>query len=398
MRSKRCARATLAALLIYVAMLLPILGFLNIFFMLYSLVADHWQYVGMPTIITLVVAGGVSVFSAQTDVKVSESEIPNSTLSPRVGVSLAVVVSLGLMVLTWRQQAMYRDTETLYRSIIARDPKCWMAHNNLGATLYDRDRKDEALAKWRAVIRIKPDHPEAHNNIGRVLSERADNSGDPKERLWLNSEALKWCQEALVHRPNWGPVHWNVARLLTKTGGDLRLAEYHFLQGLKENPADENALYDLAVVIGQQARYAEALVYFDRCLQVNPERAEAHHGLAAVLTQLGRPEEALAHLRRSVEIKPDLVEGHTDLGNFYFNRRQYQQAVHHYRQALQSRPEFLNAANNLAVAYGELGRFKEATATAETALSLVEANGDPDVAAGLRRSIEGWRQAMKERD
>ena len=397
MRSRRWSRATLTALLIYVAMLFPILGFFDIFFMLYSLVADHWQYVGMPAIITLTAAGGTHLFNTPTPPH-SHTPILRSICQPRIGIALSVLLCATLATLTWRQQAMYKDEETLYRSIIAKDPNCWIAQNNLGAWYYARDRKDEALEQWRTTIRIKPDHPEAHNNIGRVLSERGDDSADPAERLRLHREALTWCREALKHRPHWGAVHWNVARLLTKTGGDLRLAEQHFLEGLKKKPADDNALYDLAVALGQQGRYTEALVYFDRCLQVNPQRAEAHHGLAAVLIQLARTEEALPHLRRSVEIKTDLVEGHTDLGNLYFNRGQYEQAAKHYERALEKRPGFLNALNNLAITYGELGRITEALDQAKKALAVAEANGDATVATSLRPLIENYRQTLQERD
>jgi len=41
---RRWSRAPLAGVLIYILLLLPSLGFLNIYFFIYSFVADHWQY------------------------------------------------------------------------------------------------------------------------------------------------------------------------------------------------------------------------------------------------------------------------------------------------------------------------------------------------------------------
>jgi hypothetical protein len=42
---------------------------------------------------------------------------------------LALVTSLAI--LTWRQSAMYTNIETLWQTTIERNPKAWMAHNNL---------------------------------------------------------------------------------------------------------------------------------------------------------------------------------------------------------------------------------------------------------------------------
>ena len=103
----------------YVALLLPALGFVNIYFMLYSLVADHWQYAAM--IVPCAVFAGVAATLAR------RRFFPPPT---------AFVLSLGLLVvlavLTWRQSRMYGDNETLYRTMIAENPDCWMVHNNLG--------------------------------------------------------------------------------------------------------------------------------------------------------------------------------------------------------------------------------------------------------------------------
>jgi tetratricopeptide (TPR) repeat protein len=387
-RSREWARACLTALLIFTAMLLPVLGFFDIFFMLYSLVADHWQYPGIAAVITLVVAGFTRLFTPT----LPHSHTPThaSLLRPRIGLCLAAILVALLATKTWRQQSIYRDAETLYRSIIAKDPNCWMAQNNLGAWFYEQNRMDEAIAQWQLTIRIKPDHPEAHNNIGRVLSERALAVADADEQMRLNTEALPWCRKAIEHRPGWAEVHWNVARLITRTGGDPVEAIWHFREGLKSAPADRDALYDLAVVYGTLSNYPQAIHYFSFALRVYEQWAEPHHGIAAALGQLGRQSEALPFLVEAVTLKPGLPEAETDLGNHKFQKGDYAGAVQHFQRALETRPEFLNAAFNLHVALAQLGRFSEAISSAEYALKLAQSMGNTAVAQQVTEALESY--------
>ena len=46
-RRRSWGRPVTMLMVCYVALLLPVLGFVNIYFMEYSLVADHWQYAAM---------------------------------------------------------------------------------------------------------------------------------------------------------------------------------------------------------------------------------------------------------------------------------------------------------------------------------------------------------------
>src|SRR6266403_4760016 len=120
---RRWSRTPLAGVLVYILLLLPSLGFLNIYFFLYSFVADHWQYLASLGIITPCASGIVLLVRRLKWEALLE---PASTL----------LLGGMLFVLTWQRRRMYRDNESLYRTTIGRNPACWMAYCNFGDILY----------------------------------------------------------------------------------------------------------------------------------------------------------------------------------------------------------------------------------------------------------------------
>src|SRR5437867_11978644 len=176
---RRWSRAPLAGVLIYIFLLLPTLGFLNIFFFIYSFVADHWQYLACLGIITPC-AGGIVLLAGQL-------KSCQAWLEPGTTLLLAGV----LFLLTWQQSRMYTSNEMLYRTSLARNPACWMAYNNLGNILYQANRIPEAMDLFKQALRINPDNAEAYYNLGNALfqtgrsSEAMDNY---KQALRINPD------------------------------------------------------------------------------------------------------------------------------------------------------------------------------------------------------------------
>src|SRR5437773_10016537 len=117
---RRWFRAPLAGVLVYIFLLLPSLGFLYIYFFLYSFVADHWQYLACLGIITPC-ASGITLVAGR--LKRWEAWLERGTILLLAGV---------LFLLTRQQSRMYTNAETLYWTTIARNPACGMAYNNLG--------------------------------------------------------------------------------------------------------------------------------------------------------------------------------------------------------------------------------------------------------------------------
>ena len=119
-------RPVLMLIVCYVALLLPVLGFVNIYFMEYSLVADHWQYAAM--IVPCAAFAGVA---AATLSRRRWSRLPGCAVVP------GVVGDLG-----WVNLATVPDV-CRYRNALSdndqRNPACWMAHNNLGDVLQGAD-------------------------------------------------------------------------------------------------------------------------------------------------------------------------------------------------------------------------------------------------------------------
>ena len=107
----------------FVATLSPVLGFIMLYTFRYTFVADHYQYLASIGPIALASAG------VATLARYFERSRP-------LILSAAVCLIVTLAVLTWRQAAMYGDIEALWRTTLARNPSCWMAHNNLGIALF----------------------------------------------------------------------------------------------------------------------------------------------------------------------------------------------------------------------------------------------------------------------
>lgn len=172
---RRWGKASLAAFGYFVIMLLPVLGFLNIYFMRYSLVADHWQYFAIIGPIALI-AGGVARAADRF-----------SGRAPVVARITGAGLLLLLGVLTWRQTGTYENLETLWARTAARNPGSAMVQNALGDTYLQQGRLDEAKVCFEKSLAIKPDDPLVQNNLAITLVR----AGKPEEAVALLEKALR---------------------------------------------------------------------------------------------------------------------------------------------------------------------------------------------------------------
>jgi len=124
----------------------------------------------------------------------------------------AVCILAALTMFTWRQSTIYADIEALWRTTIARNPGCWMAHNNLGIVLSQKGDIDEAIAHYRKTLEMSPDFAEADYNLGNALLQKGEIDA-----------AILLCQRAVTIQPNDPEAQVALGNALFKKGISRRI-------------------------------------------------------------------------------------------------------------------------------------------------------------------------------
>jgi len=299
-----------AAALFFAATLSPMLGFIMLYTFRYSYVADHYQYLASIGFLALVAAGITRAF----DVLAKNRFLKGALCG-------ALLVPLGL--LTWKQAAMYADSDTLWWTTIARNPDSWMAHNNIAISLLGKGKVEEAIVHYNKALELDPTYSEAHFNLGNAVL-----------RLGRVGEAIAHYERALEANPNNIPAHYNLAGVLAQSGR-MDAAIDHYKRILEKDPNHAAAHNNLGVALGRVGRVEEAVAQYVKALDLNPGNAEAHYNLGNTLLQSGRVTEAMAHYQKALELNPNNAAAHNKLGGILRQMGRTDEAEVHSRIALE---------------------------------------------------------------
>jgi protein O-mannosyl-transferase len=319
----------LVAVLFFVATLGPALGFVNVFPMRYSFVADHFQY--LASLGPIALAAGTALWAAK--------RLGGSGSRARtVGVVLASTVIAALALLTARQSLGYRDLRTLWEDTLAKNPGAWMAHNNLGLLDFEAGRLDAAMAHYRAAIAVKPDDAFARNNLGRALATEG--------RL---DDAIVEFREAVRVEPGHAEAWSNLGNALAAQGRyeDAIVAYVHAVEA---RPRYADARSNLGNVLLLTGRTADAIAAYESAIALDPEFADVRYNLGVALAGEGRLGEAEIQLVESIRIRPSAAGAYHVLGDVLAKQGRYEEAVARQREALRLEPGWTDAERALAAA------------------------------------------------
>jgi tetratricopeptide (TPR) repeat protein len=231
-------------------------------------------------------------------------------------------------------------------------------YQNLGTTLQETGRLEEAVEAFRHALALEPDYAPAHNSLGSMLRQEGH-----------HDEAIAQLESALRLQPDFDDARFNLANARADRGDWARaIAEYEAL--LRRRPDAVDVQSNLGIALAGANRPGEAVEHFRAAATLAPQDAKAHYNLAHALLMRGDSSEAVEHLVRALQIDPGDRSAHDELGSAYLAKLDFANAEREFRESVRLSPRAAETHNNLGIALASVGRFEEAMREFEIALRI----------------------------
>ena len=185
---------------------------------------------------------------------------------------VALVLVAGEAMSARRMLMPWSDSVALWSRVVALDPQHDVALYNLGAALAEKGRNEEAAARYRQVLALRPDHADAKANLDRLDAARLEGEG--------NDLAAK---------------------------GDLVTASERYRRAIALDPRRTHSQESLGMALATLGRAAEAMPILRDAIRLGSDDPAVANALGILLIQSGQPREARSVLETAIARHPDDV-------------------------------------------------------------------------------------------
>ncbi|ARA94733.1 hypothetical protein AWN76_017275 [Rhodothermaceae bacterium RA] len=212
-----------------------------------------------------------------------------------------------------------------YEQALARNDSLAEAHIRLAVLLEDNGELEQALARARRALALKPNDPDYRYIAGNLLLQNG-----------LLAEAEAELRRTIEQQPTHAKAHYSLSVALARQG------------------RQDDAQRYLARVDSLR-QLEESLDTFQRRTRLYPDDPAAWATYGYALYRAGRPADAIRPLQVALHLGPGNPDVHVLLANVYMSQRRPQDALPHYQAAVQQNPAMTDAWINLGICRARLG-------------------------------------------
>jgi predicted TPR repeat methyltransferase len=181
-----------------------------------------------------------------------------------------------------------------------------------------------------------------------------------------------------------------------RQAGRAKQAGELYQQILQQEPANTEALFQLALLLCDVGQPAAAVDYFRQLLELRPDLADVQFNLATVLASLGRREEAIEAFCKTIALEPTMADAHNNLGILLRDCGQPERALACFEETLKHAPASLAARVNQVTTLVTLNRHKDAVDAGRRAVAEHPNAAEAHNALGLALDCsDRWDEAVQ---
>lgn len=264
-----------AAVFIFVAALLPVLGLVPFEYERDSTVADRYMYVAMlgPS---LALAFGFARLEAH-----------RSTAVLRWAAVVCTAAIASLAAVSSVDARNWENSQTLFSRVLKIDPNSGVALGNLASDAMDHGNLQEAEEYGRRATTVAPNMIEPHITLGQIFL-----------RMGRKDEAAG-----------------------------------QFLKVYRLDPRNVTALTNLAADLERRGRLNDAIVICRGALEIDPQFPDAHRALAIMLLKANKRREAVKEAAEAVRLEPAQAANHVVYGHLLLENGRAAEAQEQFDEA-----------------------------------------------------------------
>ncbi|XP_054714335.1 protein O-mannosyl-transferase TMTC3-like [Uloborus diversus] len=234
-----------------------------------------------------------------------------------------------------------KEAEAMYHRALQHDESNPDLYFNLGVVLMDQGRNEEALNQFNKALDIEPDHEKSLEFSAVLMHE----SGIPDHRQLAEFRLGK-----IVDRGKETERIYINLGLVAVENKNFQSAEKWFRKALMKDPMSREALFNLALLLSEQFREAEAVFFLDQLLQHYPGHINGLLLLADInvnfVQNLDAAEECY---RKALKIDPSNQKALHNLCVVHFERQDYETAERCFVHTLTVHPDVSYIRHHLEV-------------------------------------------------
>lgn len=306
------------------------LAFVNVAYMRFSYVANHWVYWASLAFAALMGAALVQIFTRPQTRRV---------------VMLLIVLTLGIR--SWNHAHLYQSSALTWQHVLEVNPALSMPHLNLANDLRETETSN-SYHHYLLALKYDPYNFNARFGLGTLYL-----------KLHQPMLARFYTTQALVYNPRDKRYIYQNARAKIALG-QVDEVQKMLARILKSHPDEFHSIVLLAHVYLIQNKIEQAQELADRATKIDPDDQQTLGINGMVLARLGDYEKALPLLHQAVILNKSFSDGLLTLGVIHHQQGNLPQAKIYYQRVLDLNKNSVAGHEKLGLAYWEEGAWQNA--------------------------------------